>query len=193
MLPITVIIPYIKTHEHVLRNAINSAWAAGANEVKVMEDVDIGVCGIRNMLVRQAKNDFIVPLDADDTLLEGGLLALSEAWDFGRWVYGYYTVEHTIIETARIERLFEKSICHATILYHRADFELVGGYDPDFNIGTEDYAFCLALQRAGVLGKQIKTPVYAKFMDDDGRGAKCFERRDIIRRLLNEKFPQVRA
>lgn len=193
MLPITVIIPYIQKHEGVLQNAIASAWAAGASEVKVMEDVGIGVCGVRNMLVRSAKNDFIVPLDADDTMLENGLLALSEAWDFGRWIYGRYTVEHTIIDTPHIERLYEKSICHATILYHRADFELVRGYDPDFNIGCEDWAFCLDLQFAGVTGKQIKSPIYRKEMSDDGRGAKCLERRNAIRLLMREKFPQIRA
>lgn len=193
MLPITVIIPYISKHERVLANAINSAYRAGANEVKVMEDVGIGVCGVRNMLVRSAKNDFIVPLDADDTLLEDGLSALSEAWDFGRWVYGRYVVEHTIIDTPRIERLFEKSICHATILFHRTDFEMVGGYDPDFNIGCEDWQLCLSLQVAGVRGKQIKAPVYRKEPSDDGRSAKCFERRNAIRLLLAEKFPQIRA
>ena len=50
--------------------------------------VPVGVCGARNMLISNAASDLIIPLDADDEFLPGGITALRNARQENSFVCG---------------------------------------------------------------------------------------------------------
>src|SRR5690242_10313904 len=107
---VSVVIPCFN-HGHLLERAVYSALQAGAREVVVVDDASTdrtaslcnnlkhvdeilclrnpfhaGTIYSRNRAVYAANYDLILPLDADDRLLNIG--ALVDAWQPGTFVYG---------------------------------------------------------------------------------------------------------
>jgi glycosyltransferase involved in cell wall biosynthesis len=107
-----------------------------------MGDVRAGVNFARNYLIENADMGLIIPLDADDTLHD--LTPLRKAYEPGVWVYTDYAehdggnVNH--IKGAPAGALPRKNITGVSFLFHKRDWQKVGGYDPDFAY-AEDYAF----------------------------------------------------
>lgn len=214
---IAVIIP-CRNQADTLARAIKSAIQNGATEINVWCDgaqdrvqeiseafVDYpavyftgdifgfsgGVSYARNSAIDCSKSDLILPLDADDELLPGAIEALLMAYRPGTAVYGNYVVNDAQVNNADPGMIYRKSVCHATVLFAKADWQRVGGYKPEFNIGAEDWEFMLSLVDAGVNLVHIDTPVYRKTINSNGRGAKCLGRRPLIASLLKEFHPKV--
>ncbi len=214
---IAVIIP-CRNQADTLARAIESAIKNGATEIVVFDDGnddytrDIvygfmdypsvvltghphpfasGVGLARNISIIQSKCELILPLDADDELLPGAIEALLMAYRPGSAVYGNYVVNDAQVNNAPPEMIYRKSVCHATVLFSKADWQRVGGYKPEFNVGCEDWDFALSLVDAGVNLTHIDTPIYRKAINPNGRGAKCLERRPLIAALLKEFHSKV--
>lgn len=159
-----------------------------------------GVCAARNYGIKQASGGLIVPLDADDELLPDGLRALYDAEDGFMLIYGgWYEVGQNFLPDETItnfyreppppEMLARKNVAHATWLFNYDDWRRVGGYDPDFNIGGEDYAFMIALVNAGVKPIRVDVPIYRKHIREGSRTAAARSRYPFIQQLLREKYP----
>jgi len=155
-----------------------------------LSNVRIGVCALRNMLITKAKYSLIVPLDADDYFLPGGLQALVSAWQPGTWVYGAYEDDRgQIITPPPPGMLPQKNVTQATMCFSKDVWLHVGGYDPTFNLGAEDYAFQRRLTRAGIHGTRIPQPVYHYTDNPNGRAAVCQRRWPLIKQLLDDECP----
>lgn len=195
-LPITCIIP-CRNGAATIERAIASAVNAGCDNVFVYDDastddspriwrelfidypdvevfcistaVRMGVNFARNFLVEEAPTGLIIPLDADDTLHD--INPLREAWQPGVWVYGNYAEvdgdKVTEIKGAAPGALPRKNITGVTFLYHKDDWQRVGGYDPDFAY-AEDYAFQCSLSNAGVQPRYVDTIVYDRYLHPNG-------------------------
>lgn len=165
--------------------------AAQNNKVRYLRRwsaVPIGVCGARNMLVSHATSEWIIPLDADDRFLPGGITALKRAYRENSFVYGGWLDgrgEHTPPPIGMLNR---KNVAKATFLFAKKDFLRVGGYNPLFNCGAEDYAFMLALVQAGVQGIAIDVPVYEYTDTQEGRAAKCKTRWPLIQSMMEDVY-----
>lgn len=218
--PVSVIIPTHNDGETIGR-AINSAFETGAGEVIVVDDASTdstdeilwgakkqhphlhvvqaalpfpaGVCHARNLGIEQAHNDSIIPLDADDYFLPGGIMLLR--WEdlplkavYGGHIEGDYPPK--LVSAPPPERLAQKNLTGATYLFSRKDWERVGGYHPDFNLGCEDWAFMAALVSAGVQLVRVDEPVYV-YSPGGKRAARCMKYADAIRQLLAEHYPAV--
>lgn len=151
----------------------------------------IGVSAARNIGVTQAQTPLILPIDADDYLLPGAVERMAAAWSPGKVVYGGWQEQDiTIFSANPPEMLSRKHVSHATYLFSKEDWQRVGGYDPDFNIGAEDWAFLIALANAGCeLVRLNGDPLYVKTVNENGRTHKAIRHKDMIRQLLLEKFP----
>jgi glycosyltransferase involved in cell wall biosynthesis len=217
---VAVIIPISKDHTNLADRAIKSAEENGAYRVITVADceeyplprnqqyptvftgmaVSAGVCHARNFGISYVKDaSLILPLDADDYLLPDAVERMAAAWQPGKVVYGGWTERDVLNEAVAqlvkrdaspLEMLNRKHICHATYLFAKEDWRRVGGYDPDFNIGAEDWEFMIALMEAGCeLVRLDGDPLYVKTIGDNERTHKAIRRKDIIKQLLLEKHP----
>lgn len=211
---VIVVIPVGIEHQAVAGRAQTSAWESGVGSVQVLIDTfKYGVCYSRNALIRYAKTDLILPLDADDYLLPGAVERMAAAWSPGKVVYGNWaeytdhlevfcgglakatltrdTPELVTFEAPPVGMLPRKHVCHATYLFAKEDWLRVGGYDPDFNIGAEDWEFMIALVESGCeLVRLDGDPLYVKTIGENERTHKAIRRKDIIKQLLLEKHPK---
>lgn len=151
--------------------------------------IHAGVCHARNLGVFRVKHDLIVPLDADDELMPDGLQALVDAWQPGTLVYGGWIEGDEYKSPAPPEMLNRKNVAHATWLFHKDDWRRVGGYDPDMNIGGEDWQFMIALVEAGVKPIRIDAPIYKRAIREGSRTEVARRRIGMIKQLLREKHP----
>lgn len=156
-----------------------------------------GVCHARNVGITLAQSELIIPLDADDYFLPGGITAFKNAWQPNSIIYsnwrevdtnGAIVRDVTAPPPGMINR---KNIAQATICYSKQQWLTVGGYDPDFNLGVEDWALMCAFVAAGMALKRIPIVTYAYEVKDTGRAARCLNRAEMIRGLLKEKYPAV--
>lgn len=206
---VTVVIPVGEAHTELWYRARDSAIQSGAHVRTVIDHFSDGVCWARNEAIRDyAETPLILPLDADDYLLPGAVERMAAAWSPGKVVYGGWREQNLQSDSAREhdrmriykntdlqapppEMLNRKHICHATYLFEKEDWQRVGGYDPDFNIGAEDWAFMIALVNAGCeLVRLDGAPLYVKTLNENGRTHKAIRHKDMIRQLLIEKFPE---
>ena len=148
-----------------------------------------GVCAARNAAIQKATTTWILPLDADDWLMPDAVENL-RCGSEQHFVYaGWYEHPPGIPKTpAPIGMLRKKNVAHATFLFSRAMWESVGGYDPDFDVGCEDWAFMLALVQQGYHAIRLNVPLYHRTVSSTGRSAACKTNASAIKALLNEKF-----
>lgn len=170
-----------------------------------------GVCFARNLGIARARHELIVPLDADDTLTRYGLYRLHEAtisYDFayGDWrtvvekramrVTGNVTrgtiTKFETYHAPPLIRLPEKNVTQATWIFTKSMWQAVGGYNPTFELGCEDWAFMLSLvEHGGYKGLKIDEVTHTRNERPDGRAARCLARRAAILGLLREHFPKT--
>lgn len=162
--------------------------------LQTMAAVPAGVCYARNVGITSATYDLIFPCDADDTIAENGISELFDAWAPGTFVYGGWndvenntTIPHPL--PAPVGMAQRKHIAHGRMLFHRDDWLRVGGYNPRFELGYEDWAFTLALLAAGVKGVRINKIVYNYYRHARGRTPAAVTQHEILVRMLKTTYP----
>lgn len=215
-LPISVVIPCYK-QEKWLNLAISSAISQCDDVIVVYDGAGIihsggyrdkvasfsvggdyraGVCLARNFGITNAPNNLILPLDADDRLYPVALERMFKAWQPGTFVYGNYT---EIDEDENIIRemyspppamIFRKNLTYSTFLFDRADWQRVGGYDPDFECLEEDYSFQCALVNAGVKPLRLEgAPLYKRMIHTNSRTAKAMRYWNVTLEMCKDRYP----
>lgn len=155
----------------------------------------------RNRAIYAANYELILPLDADDRLLK--IAPLVDAWQPGHWVYGGWkelVSEKTIwdgkgtlskfddFEPPPPGMLAQKELGWVTMLFAKSDWMAVGGYDPDFSIGNEIWAFQRALVCAGVMPTRVPGVVFERNTDAP-RTQRARAWAHLIRPLIDDKYP----
>lgn len=211
---VTVVIPVSEAHLYTAERAVKSVEGTGAKTQLCIDNRHHGVVWARNHAIEHAETPLILPIDADDYLLPGAVERMAQAWQPNRVVYGGwreltldkegeyielsvpyvapYFHYNDVKETKQApppEMLPRKHVCHATCLFAKEDWQRVGGYDPIFNLGSEDHEFMIALVEAGCeLVRLEGEPLYVKTMGGE-RTQKAIQRQHLIRQLLIEKHP----
>lgn len=213
---VSVVIP-CRNQASTLERAVKSAFAAGANEVLVFDDASTdetqsllaeinhttgiefnywtipfrsGVSFARNKLIHHAQHDWIIPLDADDELLRIPEEYNELFWYYGGWIEHREDGTEETFTAPPAKMLNRKPLCHATMMFHKAQWTNVGGYDPDFFFG-EDYAFQCALTDPGYIPIHLDYPLYKRYVGNNLRTDKAIKYWPIIQELAKEKSPFV--
>lgn len=157
-----------------------------------------GVCYTRNTGIDASAYELILPLDADDTLYPDAIERLYAAWQPGTFVYGNHTEVdedgHVIreVEAPPPGMLHRKNLTYATFLFHKDDWQRVGGYDPTFELGCEDYAFQVALAANGVRPIKLEgAPIYKRMVHPISRTSAAVEHFPILQQMMRRKWPSV--
>ena len=129
-----------------------------------------GVVATRNEAIEKATGDYILPLDADDTLeptfVEKAVKILDENSDVGIvycWVNNFWKDSKSQIskwEDFDVNKeLFLNSIVN-TSMFRKSDFLLVGGYKDYMDKGWEDWDLWLSIIENGFKAHLIKEVLF---------------------------------
>lgn len=131
--------------------------------VLINEKTNQGVVQARNSGIDIAKGEYILPLDADDTIeptyIEKCVKILNENSDIGI----VYCIARIIGKTKRVWKLssFNKSdflyrnCIFCTAMFRKSDFIKVGKYKSYMNVGPEDWDLWLSFIEIGLKPYQI--------------------------------------
>jgi glycosyltransferase involved in cell wall biosynthesis len=122
-------------------------------KTRVMHTDNQGLAAARNNGIREAKGQYILPLDADDKIgsdyLEDAVRILDRHPDIGI-VYSeaaYFGVRtgHWHLPEYSTEQMLFQNLIFCSALFRREDWDRVGGYNINMVYGWEDWDFWLSL------------------------------------------------
>jgi glycosyltransferase involved in cell wall biosynthesis len=137
-------------------------------QARVIHQENRGLPAARNTGIREARADIVFPLDCDDTIeptfLAETIPALQAApADICMAVthIRYVGAESRVIPRYfnRFDLLFTNTSSNA-LLFRKASWRAVGGYDETMREGYEDWEFNLRLAEAGFRGIEVSQPLY---------------------------------
>jgi glycosyltransferase involved in cell wall biosynthesis len=144
--------------------------------VRLVRQTNRGLAGARNTGFREARADFVLPLDCDDTiepeLLSEIVPVLKAAPPDVAFVGTDLMLtgarsgpSHT--EFDAFAQLFHNQL-HYGLLLRKSAWEKAGGYDESMRSGYEDWEFNVALIDAGYRGVIVAKPLFNYFVSADG-------------------------
>ena len=174
--------------------------AARRPGVTLLRTENRGPAAARNLAIERARGAYILPLDADDYLAPAFLERTVSVPDADSHVAICHTWVGLVGEHRGVWRtgplalpeLASRCTVHVTSLYRRHVWVDVGGYDPSFVDGAEDWDFWLGAAARGWQGRGIPE-VLAYYR----RGPTSRERRarapDVSARLMRRLVEKHRA
>jgi glycosyltransferase involved in cell wall biosynthesis len=139
-----------------------------ASLVRVVHQENRYLPGARNTGFREARASLVLPLDCDDRLepeyLAETVAAIATAPEDVGFVFTHMRLTGTISRNfathcSRFDQLFLNHLPYC-LLVRKSAWEKVGGYDETMRAGMEDWAFNIALLRAGFRGIEISKPLF---------------------------------
>ncbi len=138
-------------------NTVNIINGLSDENIKVLHTQRLRPAGARNFGIANASGEYILPLDADDTIepdyIEKAVRVMDEndnvgivycradlfGESSGRWELPDYSTESMLLD----------NIIFVTAMFRRADWETVGGFNTNMHDGMEDYDFWLSIIELG--------------------------------------------
>jgi glycosyltransferase involved in cell wall biosynthesis len=129
-----------------------------AKDVKVLfSEKNSGPAAARNRAIKEARGEYILPLDADDkiasTYVQKAIEIMRQSSDVGivycnAALFGEKN-EPWHLPPYAFPEILTGNMIFATALFRKKDWEAVGGYDEALRSGNEDYEFWLSLIERG--------------------------------------------
>jgi len=134
---------------------------------RVLRQENQGPAAARNLGIRNATGEYILPLDADDRIapsyIEKAVSAMSEesagivyckairfGAENGPWDLPTFSIEEMVID----------NVIFCTALFRKEDWKKVGGYTESLRYGMEDYDFWLKLLAIGTAVYRIEEHLF---------------------------------
>ena len=150
-----------------------------------------GPSAARNAGIAVATGNYILPLDADDTIAPSYISKATEVLDANPAVGICYCHARLFGLKSGPWKLppysFEELLCgnmiFATALFRKSDWIKVGGYDETLTLGLEDYAFWLRLTDQGAAVQQLKEELFFYRIKSGSRTAQLAPENGHVRAL----------
>lgn len=138
--------------------------------IRVINKPNGGPSSARNLGIAEAKGNYILPLDADDMILDGYIKGCVSLIMNGNNISPVYcdTIHVGEINGTEkrpewsAERLIEGPFIVNCSMFTKQAFKVAGGYDESL-IGWEDYDLWLRMMKSGYIGKRIAKPLFVYF------------------------------
>lgn len=177
-------------------------YAKKDDRIKIITQKNLGVVSARNNAIAQAKSEYIYPLDSDDIITTDCLEKLYNAMISGKgdiitnrvMYFGRETHEFELHNPTIYNMLHQNCLVNAA-LFRKSDFDLVGGYDTEFNIALEDYDFWLNMV-INHKKKIYRVPeILFYYRLKDKKEARNFQHRSehaLLQKKLEKKYPVIK-
>lgn len=140
----------------------------------------------RNAGVERAAGQFILFLDADDTLKPEATEVMLNHWKPGRYVYCDWQRGEKIVRLPDSFPLPDSPQLHTnTCLMSKQIFTRLGGYDPSTDF--EDSEFWLRAMARGVCGIRAPFPLF-EYAPDGERSAESWQRNSLGLKPIFERY-----
>lgn len=147
-----------------------------------------GVSAARNKAIKKSSGEFILPLDADDTIdptyIEKAMarfravpetkLVYCLTVQFGDAEGPYYFPKYSY------KNLIWKNTFHNSCIYRLSDFNMTKGYNTEMRLGYEDYDFWLSLIKPEDIVYCINEPLFHYRISNNSRNAEAFKHRESL-------------
>ncbi|HJU83895.1 MAG TPA: glycosyltransferase [Holophagaceae bacterium] len=178
----------------------DSVSVAKAHPVRLITQANQGVSAARNVGARAAGGAFLVFLDADDALepeyvecclrtLQAAPLEVAYAYTGMR----YFGSETGLFESRPFDpkALGEGNYIHAAALLRREAFEAVGGFDPAWREGLEDYELWVRMLDRGYRGVLVPEPLLRYRRHGPSRNLMSGSTQKVLRWRMRLAYPRV--
>ena len=177
--------------------SIAQDFAASHPEVRVLHQKHAGVSEARNNAIREAKGEWILPVDADDKIGPTYIEHAVEAIDKDVHIigcraefFGAKSGEWKLPEYSP-ELLARKNMIHISSLFRRIEWMSVGGFCRE-NIYREDWDFWLSLMEVG--GRYIRLDevgLYYRVLPGSRRHTAKKHKRAIVDAMNERHMPYM--
>ncbi|WP_300800371.1 glycosyltransferase [uncultured Desulfovibrio sp.] len=126
-------------------------------KIRLIRQDNRGPAHARNMGISQARGEFILPLDADDTISPYYMAEAVPLFECNPNLgivycraqkFGKETGEWNLPEYSSQRMAFD-NVIFVSAFFRKSDWDLVGGFPAYTRLGVEDYAFWLRILRLG--------------------------------------------
>lgn len=158
----TIVIPVAKYHKSIVEKAILSAESqtVSCDIVVFVDEQEKGAGYARNRGLDSVKTDFVVFLDADDTIEPEFVETCLAAIKPNHYVYTDWLVDGHHIHAPEPCVVWTRKTYHVvTTLMYTSDIRRIGGYD-ELLPGAEDTDAGLRLRLSGICGIRIANPLF---------------------------------
>jgi len=177
----------------------------GHSNITVISQENSGPSSARNNGIKNSNGDFILPLDADDTIHPEYIQNCVNILKNNKNISPVYCDTNHIGELQGVEqrpewsidRLIQGPFIVNCSMFHKESFDKCGGYDETLK-GWEDYDLWIRMGKNGYTGKRIPKPLFNYFHhENDGTVSTEANKNQqelynkIISKNFNENFNKV--
>jgi hypothetical protein len=148
-------------------DALSGKWTS--DKITFFAGEEPGASACRNLAAFEAKAPLLLPLDADDKLSVNAVEVFLKAWQgrgSSRIIYSDVTMFGQDFAKVYLAPGYDfRTLLKATFmtvgcLHTKADWQKVGGWRQDMELGLEDWEYWIALAEIGACGKRVQEPLY---------------------------------
>jgi glycosyltransferase involved in cell wall biosynthesis len=136
---------------------IAKSWITKDNRFRLINQINKGLSKARNIGIKSAKGEFILPLDSDDYISDNYIEECITSFNQNKTiklVYGKgekFGAENGpwTLQNYSFKKLLNSNMIFCAGMFRKADWFLTGGYDESLLNGWEDWEFWINLLKDG--------------------------------------------
>lgn len=180
-------------------NEIALKYCANDERIKLISQSNLGLSMARNTGIQASDGEYILPLDADDTISNTYLeLAIKHFAEHPETKLVYCNAdrfgdinEPWELPKYQYESIIWSNCIFCSAIYRRKDFDCTRGYNPNMKYGMEDWDFWLQLLKENDIVYQIKETLFHYRHTGNSMADQMVNQSDAMYRQLVKNHPDI--